>query len=515
MNLHGFSALALKDTALLEIKPRQLEQPVNPATAYPPTERAESPAIQHTPALRVTLNAEIPSPSTYDKPAVYHTYLRDQTSYRSGTATAAVTTTLSSHLSSLRKNDVTFSPGLFFSHAGALSRETSSYSNEARYAQVPADAAVEKMTPDFTPKGKILASATVNIRTRDGDTISLNLVQNTNGSGLSFSFTVEGNLSEAEQQALEKLAAKLGEVADEFFRSGTAELRGLDAFDGSVLNSFSLSLSQRHGLDQKTFTYDYVIDHANNTVTLSGKDVEGYTFDITAHISNLLHGQTSAAHQALEHYIELLRHAADDHDTTSSSLRFMLDGLRSLLLPAHPAPMNPDPYARLLENFDSGLPDFSASFKSPVAHNPSNYAQAASMSLNMGQTTRIETTNSRVWIQQESFYELYQNSFKALPGLERPDFTGGNYVYINNYARETITRTLVTEGEIKDIFIEREREWQRSEQQVQNFTRIAQDETGDADKVLIDLLDRAHAQSTHTDLISLLHTSRQHLFHYW
>jgi hypothetical protein len=511
--LPSASALPLKDAA-----------PIRVLAAEQATEQAVLPVVSHTPALQVILGpirAETPPPPVYEKPVVYQTYLRDQTSYQAGTASAQLANTLSSHLSSVRKNEVTFTPGLFFSQAGALSRETSSYANEARYTQVPANTAVEKFTPDFTPKGKVVAAATVNIRTRDGDTISLSLVQNNNGNGLSFSFTVEGHLSEAEQQALEKLAAKLGEVADEFFRSGTAELRGLEVFDTSVLNSFSLSLSQLHGMDQKTFTYDYAIDHANNTVHLSGKDVVGYTFDITAHMNHLLSGKTSATHQVLEQYLAVLRHAADDHDTPSSSLRFMLDGLRSVLLPARHAPVDTEPFARLTENFDSGLPDFSASFKSPVVHNPSNYSQVSFMSLNMGQTTRVENTDSRLLIQQESFYELYQNGFKALANLERPDFAGGNYVYVNNYARETITRTLATEGgQVKNIFIEHEREWQQSEQHLQHFAKVDQHESGDTDKTLIDLLDhthleQAHAKQTHAELMSILHASRQDLFHYW
>src|SRR5690606_263546 len=134
--------------------------------------------------------------------------------------------------------------------------------------------------------------------------------------------------------------------------------------------------------DYDTFSYDYSIDEETNTVQLSGKDVAGYTFDISAQLSGLTNGKTTATHTSLEQYLALIRQAGDDHDTRSSSVRFMLDGLRSMLMSAADKPEASDkPLARIIEDFDTGLPDFSASFNAPTIPNPSNYSQVSSLNL--------------------------------------------------------------------------------------------------------------------------------------
>ena len=502
--------------------PRAASAP-NPSVTSASTPMATV-AAAPSPSTQVVLgpvNASAAESAVYTKPTITVIYLRESGSAQSGPIATQVSKTLSSHLQTLNENTAPFSAGLFFSQAGALSRETSSYFNEARSRQVAGDIAPEKARPDFTLEaGKVTSSATLNIRTRDGDTINITLAYKGDSKHLNFSFHVEGELSEEEQLALEKLAAKLGEVADEFFRSGTAELRGLDEFDSDTFASFSLSLSKYNGKDYDTFDYDYAIDETTGTARLSGQDVFGYKFDISAHLSGLLN-QPPTAHQSLEQYLTLIRKAGDDQDAESSSVRFMVDGLRSMLMTKVREPSEADiPYARVLENYATGLPDFTATFSSTRAHNPAHYAHISSMNLNMGQTTHLETVNNRVLIQQESFYELNRNHWEALPGLTHADIERGNYVYVNEHIRESTSRTLdINAGRIADIFIESELQWRRKEQAFIDFKaqQIYQDE--DSDSKLINLMDHFNPHvdeaTNQRNLLQLLDKSRANFFKGW
>lgn len=511
-------------TQSFPLPPRTANAP-EVAIAHRPAPAAENPEPPM-PSAQVILGSVRAAnivPDVYDKPVtvITATYLRDQETPAEHIASAGVAKILSSHLQALNEKKVPFSAGLFFSQAGALSRETSSYSNEARSRNIAADIAAEKMRPDFTQSaGKVTSAATLNIRTRDGDTISITLAHKSETRQLNFSFHVEGELSAEEQLALEKLAAKLGEVADEFFRSGTAELRGLDEFANDTLDSFSLSLSKFNGKDYDTFSYDYSIDETG-TARLSGKDIFGYEFDIKTHLNGLLTEGQAAAYQSLEKYIELIRKAGDDQDAPSSSVRFMLDGLRSMLIDKTKNPTAPEAMpSQLLQNFATGLPDFTATFTSAVKHNPSHYKHVSSMNLSMGQATRIETQNSRTLIQQKSFYELNRSHWEAPPGLDRADLDHGNYNYVNEFIRESISRTMdINQSRATDIFIETDLKWQRKEQAFIDFEGQEIHKSEDSRHHLVNLIDElsphANEKTNQHNLLQLLNQSRADFFTGW
>jgi hypothetical protein len=479
--------------------------------------------IATTPATEANLTpATTRASNVYDKPTVRITYLRDQNTTPNSATQVSVSKTLSSHLNSLLGNTEPFIAGLFFSQVGALSKETSRFANEARSVQVPGNVATEKFSPDFSRQvGKPLTSATLNIRTRDGDTISINLVRNSGkaGDSLSFSFEVEGDLSAAEQAALDKLANKLGEVADEFFRNGTAELRGLEAFDDKILGSFDITFSQFNGTDYDTFNYNYSIDETTNTAHLTGKDVHGYNFNISSHLTGLSDGKTAASHQSLEQYLALIREAGKDHDADSSSVRFMLDGLRSMILPRVESEASNDNFARMLGNFDTALHDFTATFSAPNARNPGRYAEVSAMNLSMGQITRAEVQGGRIVVQQESYYELRESHWDAIAGMEHASLDTGNYQYVSQFVKESTIRTLDTkDGQIKDLFVEHQKEWQRKEEAFYNFNSAGVNKSGDSDEKLLNLMDQlteSSADIQQHDLLHLLNRSRENLFNRW
>lgn len=495
---------------------RHLREAITEAPTPAPLPTGSSPATR----VSVSPSDSAKARDVYSKPSSIVTYLREE-NHLNNTTAAAVSKNLATHLSSLSDKREPFRPGLFFSQVGALSRETTDYSNEARSKRLAIDAAPETMRPDFSKTtGIVLTTATLSIRTRDGDTINMTLTQALTGGSLLFTFNVEGELSEEEQLALEKLAAKLGEVADEFFRSGTAELRGLDDFDSKLLDSFTLSVSQFNGSGYDTISYDYAIDETNNTARLTAEDTFGYEFDISSHTQGLLNGKQVFAHQTLEQYLALIRQAANEHKAESSSIRFMLDGLRSMLLAnnINIDTENAGAFERVLNSFDTALPDFKATFSSPVVHNPNLYTQVSSMHLSMGQTTDVEVINNRTLMQQKNFYELTESHWLASPGMEAAHLDIGNYRYINQHVRESITRTLDSKGsQVKDALVEHEKEWSRKEQLFVDFKAQPASTMGNSYRTLINLIDQLDQQANDNQpkLLKLLETSHSNLFTGW
>lgn len=476
--------------------------------------------VQESPSTQVNLGATKELPPVYGKPTTTEvTYLRYQPP-KTPAATLMSQQLLDEWAMFRNDREHSFRASRFLSQVGALSAETTSFRNEARSFKVPADIATEKYSPDFSSlAGKRRESFLLTIRTKEGDDITIRMTrrEGPDGASLEFAFDVTGELSEAEQQALDKLASKLGEVADEFFRTGTAELRGLAAFDDAAIQSFTFELSRPDGDDYATLSYEYSFDELSQTRSLRGKDTAGYEFDISAHVNDVLQPDRARAQQTIEQYLDLIRQAGDARGTDSASVRFMLDGLRSLLLDERQIATASSGDKTLPDELHTGLPDFTASFRSAVTYNPENRTQASAMSLTMGQVTRTETNGAQQLVQQESYYELHNSYFRSLPWLEQADFAGGNYVYVNEHHSGTTRRTLeMSAGEAVDVLVERETEHRILEQSFREFSEIDRREENQKDRQLNSLMEQISAAASddtrRQNLIALLRDSRFKLF---
>src|SRR5690554_3212875 len=470
-----------------------------PVTVDSPDSSPALLAVEQSPAARVSLSAAIhpasmaaietsaSAPPVYEKPSALVNYLRDRGEAYTGKAGARASQNLMNELSSLQHQKAPFRASPFLTQLGALSRETNLYSNEARSYRVPGDIAAQSFNPDFAGyAGPKRESVGLTIHTKEGDTIRITLEHRKGESeSLAFSFEVTGELSEQEQAALDKLTAKLGDVADEFFRTGSAELRGLGDLDDEAIDSFNLSLSKPGGKDFVTLTYDYELDEATQTRRLHGEDSFGYQFEISANLNGLTNTASSIAHPSLEQYLELIRRAGDTQGTESSSVRFMIDGLRSMLMPdsSRAAPVAAqDSVEALLVGFDTGLPDFKASFYSPVFRNRGRPGQAAAMALTMGQKTRVEVKADQLLVQQESFYELHNSGWKSLTQGRSPSLETGNYIYFSEHESGKTTRTLdIKAGQVRDLIVEQEHQRKYSEVVFHDFVQVDErkENTGD------------------------------------
>ena len=489
-------------------------------------------AVEQSPAAKVSLSTSIHpagmgvidtfpnSPPVYEKPSAPVNFLRDRGEVYTGKAGTRASQNLMNELSSLQHQKTPFRASPFLHQLGALSRETTAYSNEVRSYRVPGDIAAQSFNADFTGyAGPKRESVGLTIHTKEGDTIRITLEHRKGESeSLAFSFEVTGELSEQEQAALDKLAAKLGDVADEFFRTGSAELRGLGDVDDDTIDSFNLSLSKPGGKDFVTLTYDYELDEATQTRRLRAEDTFGYQFDISANFNSLVNTTSSVAHQSLEQYLELIRRAGDTQGTESSSVRFMIDGLRSMLMPDSnrtPPALAQNSVEALLVGFDTGLPDFQASFNSPVIRNREKPDQAAAMALTMGQKTRVEVRADQLLVQQESFYELHNSGWKSLTQGRSPSLETGNYIYFSEHESGKTTRTLdIKAGQVRDLIVGQEHQRKYREVVFHDFVQVDERKENTSDRQLLNLLDQLHPQPAHqrhSSLIALLQSSRETL----
>jgi len=474
-----------------------LNRPASTDNVGPTGSIQSEPVVLGSPAALVTL-AQPPEPSpVYEEPVVVANYLRDNSYIQP--AAAATSRALMQSFNQLSEKKAPFSVSSLFNQVGALSRETSEYRNEVRQFRVPSKVATDKFSPEFSGSvGTRIESAFLTIKTKDGDNIQIQFSRNKTAgehSQMEFSFVVDGELSEAEQKALEKLTEKLGAMGDEFFRMDTTELRGLNDVDTDSIHYFKFTLQR---IDPATdsyveHAYEFRVDEITQTQHLVAEDVRGYSVDIKSQLQTLAKERVLEA-ALFQQYLDLINKAADDSDTPNASKRFMLDVFESFFsgffAPAYATEQaldiegnsEMDRAENALVAFDSGLPDFNASFRSPVLHNPGFYSQIASMVLTLEQATRVEQNGDNTLIKQESRYELINHHFENFP-KEYLDELGGNYTYTTEHEQASVSRILsMTNERVNNVWIEQDASKEKQISQFVNYQLVDQDDYSYGDR---------------------------------
>lgn len=492
-------------------------EPVPIAPVQDPTPKGESPSTI------VTIKPAAEPPPVYSEPAVIATYLRDN-SYTSKAAVATSQAMVQS-VNQLSSGKTKFSVSSLFSQIGALSKETNEYRNEARQFRVPPKSTVDKFSPDFTASGgRRIESAFLTIKTKEGDSVTIQLSRNQINAGaskLEFSFVVDGKLSEKEQKAIAQLAEKLGAIGDEFFRMDTAELRGLKDVDTDVITHFNFTV-QRPKAETDAYvehSYEFSVNEASQTQTLKATDVKGYSVDITTALQGLV-ANNHIDRNVFQQYIDLINKAGDDSDTPNASKRFMLDAFESMfsgLLTAKnkPSENDPDRAELSIAAFDSGLPDFNATFRSPVYHNPNFYEQTASMVLTLEQRTTVEKNGENLLIEQSSNYDFSSSHFEGFP-VEHLNYLGGNYTYATEHVTGSVNRFLsMTNDAVNNLWVEQEMSKEVSKTRFENYRVVDEDSYSYSDhniQQFAELLKKYNGNNQQSSVEELLKSSKDKLF---
>ncbi|MBE8716438.1 hypothetical protein [Cellvibrio polysaccharolyticus] len=479
---------ALADDASARLTSGELQSSVSQPNALQPI----APQAVNAPGVSVNISATPPVNDVYERPAVSSIWMR-QPSDGKKVVSSLISQQLATQLETSSRSKTPFAVGMFFSHAAALSAETGSFANDARQTNMPAGADIKSWSPDFSRMpGKKTDGAVLTLQTRSGATVSMHITRHhgPDGSNLGFGFNVEGELTEAEQKALDKLANKLGSVADDFFRKGDAVLQGLDDVDTEQLVSFDLKLTQLQGDDYVELEYTWKQDVEKGTQRLTGKDIDGYAFDVTVNTGEWPATLGQAPASSIEPFLDIIRRSMDPLAADNTSTRFLVDGLRSLLsttieLVEDAALAD----SRVVNDFMTGLPDFNAKFSSAISHNATNYSEKGFLDVTMGQTTRLEQEGDKSVVQQENFYNVSRGYWKAAPGMMNPDVEKGNYTYVNETINESVVRSLaMTGGAVDSMIKQHSYEYDRLEQTYSDHKKVDEQRYQDSDSQLIDLL---------------------------
>lgn len=408
---------------------------------------------------------------------------------------------LTNNLTSIRAKKSIFSVQSLFSQVGALSRETTSYKNEARNFSASASKTADTNALDFSISGgKPAQGVTLRVTTKDGDTIDIQIQRTTrdNNDSLAFSFSVKGKLSTEEQDALEKLANKLGEVADDFFRTGTTQLHGLKDFDKTTLQGFHIDFSKPKVNNlYSTMSYDFSVDDKNNTQHLTAKDADNYSIDITNDLQNILGGTSATAKDSLQAYLKIIRDAMNEHQplgedhSNKFSLQFIIDSFTSMIDGEQPEESSTSLTQKAMTAFDTGLPDFNATIKAPVLKKFKNLMLPESMSLNLMQKTEIEyQKDGGKLIKQTNSFEHKSSKIAGILGSDKGDLDTGNFKYKTIDEKQQIVRILdLNEKGINNVITERTSSTNNTEKTYNSFHLVDSNKDQHSERTITQLVD--------------------------
>lgn len=154
--------------------------------------------------------------------------------------------------------------------------------------------------------------------------------------------------------------------------------------------------------------------------------------------------------------------------------------------------------------FVSGLPDFTATFRSPVIHNRQNYTQVSAMVLTLSQETTREAHETGRLIKQESHYALSSSRFEPLPGLEYPDVVSGNYQYVKEKTEATTSRILSLSGDrVADVWTAQDMETTTQRQRFESYQLTDEDHHQDSQRQLDSLALQLEALYRHKQGVAI------------
>ncbi|NIB39945.1 hypothetical protein HBA55_10130 [Pseudomaricurvus alkylphenolicus] len=346
------------------------------------------------------------------------------------------------------------------------------------------------------------------VTTADGDQVEIEINKGHGDDETTITFKVDGELDLDEQEALTKLTNKLGALADNYRSDAWVQMGNLDAFDHTELTGFSLQVK---GASDQIFKLQYTIDENAGYRSLSS-NLNGYNFNIRVDLDGLKLDPDIATNHQYQQYLDLISETAHAYrqgedaggESTSRTAVFFLEGMNAVfgvdhnthaddatatsqttdttvqgeapLFPQH-NPAAAEPFGdlttrnqKLIDNFTSGLPDFIASFDTPVFRpNPDQPMEISTLSLDIRQITEItsrrDDQHRYTNINQRSEYESRVSQHLGLAGdsvehanLAPQEEGGQSYLYRTDIRAASIERSMTFEDRSKLIAVDQIRE---------------------------------------------------------
>lgn len=434
------------------------------------------------------------------------------------------------------------SVGDILSELSRLSPETQSFydASQSAFRTTTEDAEGNRSTPPLNFDADLIGSPRSNfslqIETRDGDRVSIDLAyllpadSHQAQTTASLSYQVEGELDEAEFQAVHSLAAALGAASDAGFYGDESfvQLDGLSAFDPEQLAGFDLELNT---VAESSAGFSFDIDLETQTQTLSGfQDQYGNTDDgrleysVELDLNTPFAGTDFRNNAQYRQYLDLIEQASNNATIphlTDGVNAFFRSGLEASFAtaqriaeqrpgqpPANPPPsssagttastrlnaaslgvLNNDTALALSSGFNqpqgaaaselvSGLADITASFGTrnfDQTHN-SQFNETTGFRLDLAQ----ETEQSTQVVNGQSIASVTQRNDYNLELRRFLDFTDSeNYNYQTLQATESLIRsaTLDQSGALLDASLRQRAEATVTDTQVEEGRRVSRNQT--------------------------------------
>jgi|GEM_PF-1505032 len=395
---------------------------------------------------------------TYHRPRMVTEKFAQMLSPVEGESVTAMAKHMSSAVDRFGHGQVLETSG-FMSQLQGLSAETSSFEGQQRIAEMSEEAFLKGVEPDFSNRLRdVEEGMVVQLKTAEGDLVEIKL-EAANGDGgekgVAFSFSVDGDLSEAERAAIGEMAEGLGKLADRFFADGEAALDELGSLKSDQLQGFSLELESKEFGD---LTLEHSVSMTEGTQRFEG-EFKGYTFDVTQSLSQDYVDAELINNPQYQQYLSLIEQAGRDYSTEAETIDFLKDGLNALFgVSAQEADAEQvEPIgggSSLRQGFFSNMPDFSASFDSPVFVNEYNRTDTAYMSLTMSQETSQTFAGGVEEAAQRFSYSETVETFEPLPGSDEANLKAGYYVHQTLQRSEETLRLLSMSGDQPESAVE-------------------------------------------------------------
>ncbi len=352
----------------------------------------------------------------------------------------------------------------------------------------------------------------VTVRTKEGDEIEFQIDRSigveSNKEGMMrvaetrVSFSVTGDLSDEEREALGELADKLGFLADSYLGDRKTSMNNLLDLDQDVLSGFNFDIK---GLESSNFSAEYAVDEQAGTRSLSA-NLDDYTYELSSNIEGFFLDETLSDNEQYRAIRDLITDTARAYKAgdqgigkvSSEIASFFLDGLDALFLNVEPEDESADgdesPSTHgvsralernlgqedgVLDSFASGLPDFSAEFNTPLLRpNENAQGEVSTMGLEVSQSTDIQHAKEGardVDVIKQSLE--YQSRMSQHVDVEPPGIENGadSYVYRTDKESGSLTRALTVLDGITPVSVEEKSEHQheRTEKTVKDGKTIS------------------------------------------
>ena len=302
---------------------------------------------------------------------------------------------------------------------------------------------------------------------------------------LVYKFTVEGDLNEQETSALGQLLPGLMQDAATFFNTPDSllQLDSLQSINTNQISAVDIDLSAR----DKNFNANYEFDGASQMYTLDVNQ-NNYRYNIAVSNDALFSGGDIKNNADMKQYLELIDGVMEDHYGVSSDAKadFFSAGLVSLMsIAASPeGKEGKEESLPLRQSFDallpkgqvaakrmfSGLPDFTAEFKSPQnSPNHKNKSELSLLNLSLSKKTTVldqkMSAGLLTHIEQKIDVDIDSRKHSRLPDRLKIDFDKGDYVY-----------------EIKKMHYQETRDLKLLDKSTPIFAQVSQHTVGDYER---------------------------------